>query len=187
MPDPSLNVLGGALQPCSTKPMTGFYRNGCCDTGPEDRGQHTVCAVMTAEFLALSKYLGNDLSTSRPEYGFVGLKYQSAFEYDRIEVPASVSVEVLARCASMTQEEFLNYNPGVLRFALPPDPEIQAVQIKKGEKKAFEVAFAKIPPQERISFARHTVKRGETLSTIAAKYGVTTDDIALMNRISCKT
>ena len=54
--------------------MTGFYRNGCCDTGPEDQGLHTVCAVMTAEFLALSKYLGNDLSTPRPEYGFAGLK-----------------------------------------------------------------------------------------------------------------
>lgn len=70
----SVNVLGGALAECSTKPMTGFYRNGCCDTGPEDRGVHTVCAIMTAEFLALSKYLGNDLSTSRPEFGFVGLK-----------------------------------------------------------------------------------------------------------------
>lgn len=71
---PSINVLGTALQSCSTAPMTGFFRNGCCDTGPEDRGQHTVCAVMTDEFLALSKYLGNDLSTPRPEYGFVGLK-----------------------------------------------------------------------------------------------------------------
>lgn len=70
----SVNVLGGTLASCSTAPMTGFYRNGCCDTGPEDRGQHTVCAVMTAEFLALSKYLGNDLSTPRPEYGFAGLK-----------------------------------------------------------------------------------------------------------------
>ena len=74
MKDASVNVLGTALQPCSTKPLTGFYRNGCCDTGPEDRGQHTVCAVMTAEFLALSKYLGNDLSTPRPEFGFAGLK-----------------------------------------------------------------------------------------------------------------
>ena len=70
----SENVLGLALQPCSTAPMTGFYRNGCCDTGPEDSGQHTVCAIMTAEFLALSKYLGNDLSTPRPEFGFAGLK-----------------------------------------------------------------------------------------------------------------
>ncbi len=71
---PSVNVLGKALKPCSTQPVTGFFRNGCCDTGPDDRGMHTVCAVMTAEFLALSKYLGNDLSTPRPEYGFVGLK-----------------------------------------------------------------------------------------------------------------
>jgi uncharacterized protein (DUF2237 family) len=74
MKEPSINVLGGPLAPCSTQPMTGFFRNGCCDTGPMDRGLHTVCAVMTAEFLALSKYLGNDLSTPRPEYGFAGLK-----------------------------------------------------------------------------------------------------------------
>ncbi len=71
---PSLNVLGQPLEECSTQPMTGFFRNGCCDTGPMDRGLHTVCATMTAEFLALSKYLGNDLSTPRPEYGFPGLK-----------------------------------------------------------------------------------------------------------------
>lgn len=70
----SINVLGGALEGCSTAPLTGFFRNGCCDTGPEDHGAHTVCAVMTAEFLAFSKYLGNDLSTPRPEYGFAGLK-----------------------------------------------------------------------------------------------------------------
>ncbi|QBY02597.1 DUF2237 domain-containing protein [Rhodophyticola sp. CCM32] len=71
---PSLNVLGEGLQGCSTDPVTGFFRNGCCDTGPEDHGSHTVCAVMTAEFLAFSKYIGNDLSTPRPEYGFSGLK-----------------------------------------------------------------------------------------------------------------
>lgn len=62
------------MTPCSTDPVTGFFRNGCCDTGPADHGAHTVCAVMTAEFLALSKYLGNDLSTPRPEFGFAGLK-----------------------------------------------------------------------------------------------------------------
>ncbi|CAM3015660.1 hypothetical protein SAMN04488021_10879 [Paracoccus aminovorans] len=72
--DPSMNVLGGVLQPCSTAPMTGFYRDGCCNTGPEDHGSHTVCVVVTAEFLALSKYLGNDLSTPRPEFRFPGLK-----------------------------------------------------------------------------------------------------------------
>ena len=71
---PSRNVLGGTLDICSTQPMTGFFRNGCCDTGAEDLGSHTVCAVMTAEFLAFSRSAGNDLSTSRPEFGFAGLK-----------------------------------------------------------------------------------------------------------------
>ena len=72
--DAALNVLGETLQPCSTRRMTGFYRDGCCNTGPEDSGLHTVCVVVTAEFLAFSKYLGNDLSTPRPEYRFPGLK-----------------------------------------------------------------------------------------------------------------
>jgi uncharacterized protein len=72
--DPSVNVLGDALRPCSRDPMTGFFRNGDCDTCAEDRGSHTVCAVMTDEFLAYSKYVGNDLSTPRPEFGFAGLK-----------------------------------------------------------------------------------------------------------------
>lgn len=67
------NVLGGELQPCSTDPLTGFYRNGCCDTGGEDTGVHTVCVRLTEEFLAFSKEVGNDLSTPRPEYGFAGL------------------------------------------------------------------------------------------------------------------
>jgi len=72
--DPSINVLGEPLQPCSADPVTGFFRDAHCNTCPEDQGSHTVCAVMTAEFLALSKYLGNDLSTPRPEFGFAGLK-----------------------------------------------------------------------------------------------------------------
>lgn len=73
-PDPSLNVHGETLLPCSLDPVTGFFRNGACDTCAADRGSHTVCAVMTEEFLAYSKYLGNDLSTPRPEYNFPGLK-----------------------------------------------------------------------------------------------------------------
>jgi uncharacterized protein (DUF2237 family) len=68
------NVLGGELQPCSQDPITGFFRNGCCETSHEDVGMHTVCAVMTADFLAFSKRAGNDLSTPVPEYGFAGLK-----------------------------------------------------------------------------------------------------------------
>jgi len=68
------NVRGGPLAPCSSKPLTGYYRNGCCDTGPEDLGIHTVCAVMTSDFLAYSASVGNDLGSPRPEYGFPGLQ-----------------------------------------------------------------------------------------------------------------
>jgi len=67
-------VLGEALEICSIKPMTGFYRDGCCNTGREDIGSHTVCVVMTSAFLAFSKSRGNDLSTALPELGFPGLK-----------------------------------------------------------------------------------------------------------------
>ena len=68
------NVLGGELKPCSTNPVTGFFRNGCCETGPDDLGLHTVCAVMTADFLAYSKAVGNDLSTPQPLHNFRGLR-----------------------------------------------------------------------------------------------------------------
>ncbi len=88
---PSRNVLGETLANCNERPLTGFFRDGCCNTGPEDSGSHTVCAVMTANFLAFSKRSGNDLSTPMPEYGFPGLqpddrwclcapRWQQAFE-----------------------------------------------------------------------------------------------------------
>ncbi len=72
--EPSVNVLGGPLEACSMAPKTGFFRDGHCNTCWEDRGLHSVCAVMTAEFLAWSAYVGNDLSTPRPEHDFAGLK-----------------------------------------------------------------------------------------------------------------
>ena len=68
------NVLGGPLQSCSTKPLTGFYRNGCCDTGMDDVGLHLVCTQVTAQFLAHQREIGNDLSTPYPAYGFPGLR-----------------------------------------------------------------------------------------------------------------
>lgn len=88
---PARNVLGGPLLTCSMAPITGFFRNGCCDTSPEDVGSHTVCAVMTAEFLVFSRRSGNDLSTPMPQFGFAGLgpgdawclcapRWQEAFE-----------------------------------------------------------------------------------------------------------
>jgi uncharacterized protein len=88
------NVLGEPLEPCSIKPITGFYRDGCCNTGAEDIGSHTVCVVMTSGFLDFSKSRGNDLSTPVPEFGFPGLqpddrwclcapRWQEAFEANR--------------------------------------------------------------------------------------------------------
>jgi uncharacterized protein (DUF2237 family) len=68
-----LNVLGGALEPCGTDPLTGFHRDGCCSTGPEDLGSHTICAVVTAEFLEHQRSIGNDLTTPAPHYRFPGL------------------------------------------------------------------------------------------------------------------
>jgi uncharacterized protein (DUF2237 family) len=93
-PVSALNVLGEPLEICSARPMTGFYRDGCCNTAKEDVGSHTVCVVMTAEFLQFSKARGNDLSTPVPEFGFPGLqagdrwclcapRWQEAFEVNK--------------------------------------------------------------------------------------------------------
>ena len=73
-PEDSINVLGAPLSPCSINPLTGYFRDAHCNTCASDTGSHTVCAVMTEEFLAFSKYVGNDLSTPRPGFGFPGLK-----------------------------------------------------------------------------------------------------------------
>jgi uncharacterized protein (DUF2237 family) len=72
--DAPVNVLGGELEPCGTDPMTGFLRDGCCNTCKEDVGSHTVCVEVTTEFLEYSRFVGNDLSTPHPEFGFPGLK-----------------------------------------------------------------------------------------------------------------
>ena len=74
-PEGQKNVLGQALVSCSHDPVTGFFRDGCCHTGPQDQGVHTVCAIMTDEFLAFSKKAGNDLSTPMPQFGFPGLRH----------------------------------------------------------------------------------------------------------------
>ena len=106
------NVLGEPLAPCSDRPLTGFFRDGCCNTGPEDVGSHTVCVVMTAEFLAFSARAGNDLSTPLPQYGFPGLvpgdrwclcapRWQEAFEAGMAPrvVLAATHVGALDYCA----------------------------------------------------------------------------------------
>ena len=106
------NVLGTELQTCSMDPLTGFYRDGCCNTGGTDYGIHTVCCVMTDEFLAFSKAAGNDLSTPMPEYRFPGLKegdrwclcaqrWQQAFE-------AGMAPQVVLEATHMSTLEFAN-------------------------------------------------------------------------------
>jgi uncharacterized protein (DUF2237 family) len=74
MHSPSRNIFGEPLQNCGTDPLTGFFRDGCCNTGPQDHGSHTVCVEVTAEFLQFSESAGNDLSTPRPQFDFPGLK-----------------------------------------------------------------------------------------------------------------
>lgn len=130
------------------------------------------------------KLIAAALIGKHPErYGFVGIKYQPEFRFDTVEVPASTSLEVLARCAGVNEEQLLDLNPALRRWALPPDPETQSLRIPPGTAVAFREAFAKVPPSERVSFQRHVVKRGESLGTIARKYGVSVEDITRVNHL----
>lgn len=121
-PKPQKNVLGGELKSCSEQPMTGFFRDGCCNTGPHDTGAHTVCAELTAEFLQFSKDAGNDLSTPRPEFAFPGLN-----PGDRWCLCAARWVEAFEAGAAprvvleATHERTLEYVPlaTLRRFAIP--------------------------------------------------------------------
>jgi uncharacterized protein (DUF2237 family) len=121
------NVLGGELQPCSTDPLTGFYRDGCCRTGPEDAGVHVVCAQVTAEFLEFSKERGNDLSTPRPELGFDGLvpgdRWCLCAERwaEALEAGAAPSVVLAATAAAATEWADLD---DLRRHAVDDDPTV---------------------------------------------------------------
>jgi uncharacterized protein len=123
-PSQAVNVLGTALEPCSTAPLTGFMRDGSCRTGPEDVGCHAVCAVMTAGFLAFSKRAGNDLSTPVPEYGFPGLRpgdrwclcaprWQEALE-------AGQAPQIVLRATERTALDWCNL-ADLKRHAIDPD------------------------------------------------------------------
>lgn len=124
MRDPDTNVVGGTLLPCSEDPLTGFYRDGCCATGPEDVGSHTVCSVVTEEFLEFSQRAGNDLSTPRPEWGFPGLVTGDRWcvcaerwleAYDAGCAPAVVLAATHARALEVVSIETL------IEHALQPD------------------------------------------------------------------
>ncbi len=121
------NVLGDPLEPCGTAPMTGFFRDGCCSTGSEDRGSHTICAVVTAEFLEHQRSIGNDLSTPRPEFRFPGLQpgdrwCVTALNWARAHLDGAAAPVVLAS----TNEAVLRLVPlQVLRehaVDVPADP-----------------------------------------------------------------
>ena len=120
-----VNVVGGELLPCSRAPLTGFYRDGCCATGSDDAGSHTVCAIVTEEFLRFSALTGNDLSTPRPEWGFAGLRegdrwclcasrWLEAYEAGR--APEVVLGATHARALEVVPIEAL------LEYAAAPDP-----------------------------------------------------------------
>jgi uncharacterized protein (DUF2237 family) len=119
------NVLGGSLEVCSLEPLTGFYRDGFCNTGPEDVGSHTVCAVVTADFLAHQALIGNDLSTPMPQYGFPGLqpgdqwgvcagRWLQSFE-------AGVAAPVVLRATNEAALQFVSLDALVESAADAPD------------------------------------------------------------------
>ncbi len=119
------NVLGTDLEPCSLRPLTGFYRNGCCDTGPGDVGLHTVCAQVTAEFLAFSRAVGNDLSTPVPEYAFPGLKpgdrWCLCVERWKQAYAAGVAPPVVLRSTHISALEFVSLEE-LQEYALDAEP-----------------------------------------------------------------
>ena len=124
---PDRNVLGGELEPCGIDPLTGFYRDGCCRTGPEDRGSHTICAVVTAVFLEHQRRIGNDLVTAMPQYRFPGLEAGdrwcvTAMNWLRAHADGAAAYVVLAS----THERALEFVPlAALRehaVDVPSDP-----------------------------------------------------------------
>lgn len=120
------NVLGTALETCSDDPMTGFYRDGCCRTGPEDHGLHLVCVVLTDEFLKFSREAGNDLSTPHPEFGFPGLKggekWCLCVTRWRDALEAGCAPKVSLRATHISTLEFVTLDD-LKRHAIDNDPE----------------------------------------------------------------
>jgi uncharacterized protein (DUF2237 family) len=122
-----LNVLGGELEPCGIDPVTGFFRDGSCSTGPEDLGSHTICAVVTAEFLAHQASIGNDLSTPRPQYHFPGLVpgdrwCVTATNWARAYADGAAAPVVLAATNQAVLEIVALEVLRTLSVDVPPDP-----------------------------------------------------------------
>lgn len=120
-------------------------------------------------------------------YGFVGLNYLPAFDFDAVNVPASTRVDVIAKCGGVTNDAFQDLNPGLRRFALPPEPASQRVRVAKGAGEGFQACFDAVPEAERVTqLQRHVVKRGESLAGIARKYKVPVAELARTNNLSTK-
>ncbi len=131
------------------------------------------------------KLLAAAIIAHHPErYGFTGIDYQDPLAYDSVPVPHSSSIEALAGCAGIDEESFQELNPALRRWAVPPEPERYAVRVPPGMGASFSSCVEAIPPSERASFTRHTVRKGESLGSISEQYGVTVDAIARMNKIA---
>jgi membrane-bound lytic murein transglycosylase D len=114
-------------------------------------------------------------------YGFDNIEYQSELKFDTAKVDGSVELDLLAKCAGMTGKEFRYLNPGLRRWATPP--EGYTVNLREGTKAKFEKALAKVPVQKRIDFVKHRVDKGETLSQIASRYGVPVSEVTKANEL----
>lgn len=130
------------------------------------------------------KLLAAAIIGKNPErYGFGDVIKQEPMSHDTVTVSANVGIDVLARCADITVDEFRTYNPQLRRWALPPSPARQTVHVPKNSARSFLAALDKVPQNSRITHRRHKVKRGETLGTIASKYSVSSSAIQTVNKI----
>jgi len=116
-------------------------------------------------------------------YGFTDIKYQDRLEYDAVEVGPGVSIDVLAKCAGVSVEEFQHLNPHLRRFAIPPDGKKHTLRVPKGDGRQFLAKLDKVPPAERLTYTTHRVRKGESLGKIAGRYGVSVAAIQRTNNI----
>ncbi|MEZ4322774.1 MAG: LysM peptidoglycan-binding domain-containing protein [Myxococcota bacterium] len=166
------------------------------NTGP-GRVRRAVRSSGTTDFwkIASGPYLASETDNYVPKimaaaiigkhperYGFENIQFQDELAYDEVQVDGSVEVSILAKSAGMSEDEFRYLNPALRRYATPP--EGHTIRVVAGRKDTFVAALAKVPKDERLSFTKHTVKRGETLSKIASAYGVSTSAISRANRLA---
>ncbi|MBN1337605.1 MAG: LysM peptidoglycan-binding domain-containing protein [Deltaproteobacteria bacterium] len=163
----------------------GRVRKATSRTGSHDFWVLAKPGILAAETRNyVPKLIAATIIGHHPErYGFTNVEYLKPLAFETVPVPDSLSVESLARCASISEEAFLELNPALRRWAVPPEPEAWPVRVPPGLSKTFQACVETIPPSERVAFRRHRVRKGESLGGIARKYGVTVQEIARMNKI----